>query len=192
MVGNKSSNHRFASNRLMQLYMPMLIKFRFILRDFLLILSLYVSCILTVSAHPFHTTLTEIEYNPDTSQLEIAIKFKITDLEESLGSRSDENQPLDNSEEAMHELLTYINNQLRLTASDKPVILEWQGKDAAINTVWVFLSAPVEGCKVSVNNRLLVDNYPQQLNNLVQIKSGSRKSYQLHRNQTHQLLDFCE
>jgi hypothetical protein len=146
------------------------------------ILSLaLVGCALTassVSAHKFHTSFTEAEYNEKEGSLQITLRTFPDDLENILGRRSGKKSVrLDRKKEAEPLLAAYLQEVFQLkNAKGEIVKLSWVGMDAGVDSVWLYFEAPLPGgvTGAKLRNQFLCDLYDDQVN-LVNIKHGDEK-----------------
>ena len=149
------------------------------------ILSLaLVACALTapriappVSAHKFHTSFTEANYNAKEGTLEITLRTFPDDLENILSKRSGKSVRLDQKKEAEPLLIAYLQETFQLKdAKGVTVKLAWVGIDAGVDSAWLYFEALMpEGCAgARLRNQFLFDLYDDQIN-LVNIKHGDKK-----------------
>lgn len=149
---------------------------------------LWLLCTTVAHAHPFHTSLTELEYSAQNKTIEIAIKLTIVDLETELSSLLAKNIVMDGNPENDALILDYIQSHFRLTpvhsigieqAGDH-AILQWVGKQLEISHMWVYLTASVDEAKqVTLDNRLLLKNASEQINTVVVLNDGKREAHHL-------------
>ncbi len=148
-------------------------------------------------AHPFHTSLTEIEYNADQQILEIAIRLSPGDLEDALSAFFGSSVVLDGSSDNDSVIFAYIKQKLAVypadsKAGDDPhsLSLQWVGKQLDIKSIWIFLTAPTAEQVIKLDNRLLLTLNAQQMNTLSVIRQGKKSSHQLTRNNTSLVINF--
>lgn len=138
------------------------------------------SCLISVAtAHPFHVSVTEAEWNADTKRLEVAIRLSAEDLEAALNERAENKIALDDTETSDEAVQAYLKESfiVRRTEKDDPLELEWVGKEVTTKAAWLYfeLAAPdgVEGFELT--NRVLFDAEESQINT-VNVKSQGRKA----------------
>ncbi len=94
------------------------------------------------SAHPFHTTTAEMEFNSVTGRFEVALKIPAVDFEHMVRSgagleKSRDTAAIQASNIAAHEgqqhlakhAARYIDKQFTVTVAGKPCRLEWVGTE---------------------------------------------------------------
>jgi len=69
---------------------------------------------LTRGAHPFHVSVAEAKWNPDTGRLEVSIKCHPIDLENALRLKTKEKIDLDHTENIDELLAEYVRNHFRI------------------------------------------------------------------------------
>lgn len=148
-------------------------------------------------AHPFHTSLTEIEYNPDSQQLEISVRLAVTDLEEALSAGAGQTVVLDDSPAVKSLVMDYLRNKLRLFSAKpspqgvaRPLPLQWVGQQLEINSLWVFVTVPAPMRTLRLDNALLLEMHPQQINTVTVLHDGKKQSHQLTAGNTSLALVF--
>lgn len=65
-------------------------------------------------AHPFHVSVAEAKWNPETGRLEVSIKCHPIDLENALRLKTKEKVDLDNTENIDELLAEYVRNHFRI------------------------------------------------------------------------------
>lgn len=163
-------------------------------------LSLLVLCLFLSGAghaHPFHTSLTEIEYNTDDHVLEVAVKLTPVDLEEALSAYSGRTIVIDGTDEGDAVIHEYLQYRLRFYSARpapqgvaRPLPLQWVGRQLGVNAVWVFLTVPVSELRLRMDNRLLTEIYPQQVNTISILRNGKKQTHQLTTNNASLALVF--
>lgn len=134
---------------------------------------------LPASAHPFHITLAEAEYNAETGKLEVALRiYHPTDLEEALSRRAGRRINLEKTEGADDLIMQYLRENFVIEPpGGKPAPLEWVGKEVSLKTAWLYFEVPLPGGPegVAFRNRLLFDVERDQSNTIV-FKQGERRA----------------
>ncbi|MDT7541447.1 MAG: hypothetical protein QOE33_1351 [Acidobacteriota bacterium] len=154
-------------------------------RGRIIVLSLVVaaafSCVSSprrASAHKFHTSFTEADYNAETKSLEVTLRTFPDDLANVIRKREGQTVSLDDKKAFGERALAYLQDSFRLkNAKGEAVKLSWVGMDAGVDSAWLYFEAPlpegIEGTRLS--QQFLCDLYDDQLN-LVNVKSGARKT----------------
>lgn len=162
--------------------------------------SLLLLCLLMSGAgqaHPFHTSLTEAEYNAETQSLELAIKLAPVDLEETLSAYSGSKVVIGDADKNDALIHQYLQRKLRFYSNRPspqgvvtPLPLQWVGKQLEINSIWVFLTVSTPETRVRLNNQLLLEIYPQQINTVSILREGKKQTQQLTADHTSLVLNF--
>jgi len=145
-------------------------------------------------AHPFHTSLMEIEYNPNNSQLEIAIKLDLVDLEEALTAFSGAQSVLSDDQQSDAVIFNYLQQKLAFYNANadhsKLLPLQWVGKQLELKVAWVYLTVSAPQAQIKLVNRLLLGISSQQLNTVSLIQQGKKQTHQLSRGNSSLIMDF--
>lgn len=126
-----------------------------------------------VRAHDFHSSFAVVERRPDAAVFEISIRVFADDLESALSARAGTPVRIDvtgNLDRLIHD---YLSAAFEIVAADgRPKPLTWVGKEARVDSVWVYVEAPAEPLAgLQLRNRVLQDQFGDQVN-LVQVKDG--------------------
>ncbi len=165
-----------------------------------LLLLAFICCLLLSGAglaHPFHTSLTEIEYNAKDQNLELAIKLAPVDLEEALSAYSGSKVVIVDTEQSDALIHEYLQRKLRFYSNRPtpqgavtPLRLDWVGKQLDVNVIWVFLTVPVSETRLRLDNQILLEIYRQQINTVSILHEGKKQTQQLTGSNTSLILSF--
>jgi hypothetical protein len=130
-----------------------------------------------VSAHKFHTSFAEADYNAETKSLEITLRTFPDDLENAIRKRGGKRVSPDDKKAFGAQVFAYLQEAFQVkTAKGEAAKLSWVGMDAGVDSAWLYFEAAlpegVEGAQLS--QQFLCDLYDDQIN-LVSVKSGGRK-----------------
>src|SRR3954462_15725120 len=120
-------------------------------------------------AHPLHSTLVEIEYQPESKSAVIRVRAFSDDLTAAVAVASD-------SSASDSALSGYIRGTLALVDSAKrPIPLRWQGAQQTGDMMLLQLRARLEGglSHAGVLSALLWERFPDQVN-IVRASYGGR------------------
>lgn len=128
-------------------------------------------------AHDFHASFAIIERSADASILEISVRVFADDLEDALSAREGRPVKFDVTTDIDRLISDYMTTTLELRTQDgraKPCT--WVGKEARIDSVWIYLETPAEDlARLQVRSRVLHERFADQVN-LVQVKDGRRQT----------------
>ncbi|MBX7221873.1 MAG: hypothetical protein K1Y36_18110 [Blastocatellia bacterium] len=141
-------------------------------------LDLPPACSATVSAHKFHASFTQMEFNRQEKSVEIAIRLFSDDFTEILSRRAGKHISLDVSKEAEKAAFAYVSEKLEIKnrqgVSLKPV---WVGMEPQVDTTWVYLEIPLaDGFSgATIRNQLFFDLFEDQTN-VIGFKESTKKA----------------
>ncbi|MDF1574296.1 MAG: hypothetical protein P1P86_03785 [Bacteroidales bacterium] len=138
--------------------------------------------------HEFYVSLTEIRYNPHTERFEVSMRIFPDDLDRALLERSGLHTHL--ATELEHSfadslLSLYILEDFALEVNGEKLSLNYLGKEPESDAIWCYLessrvSAPET---ITVQNAILMEYFPDQLN-MIQVYLGKwNKGLMLDRDQ---------
>jgi len=129
--------------------------------------------------HDFHTSLTEINFNPKTGSLELSVRVFTDDLELTLTNFNKGKLVKIEDPEAMVDPLIeqYIRKNLALISPDKEVKFgKFYGKEKEADATWIYLE--IFDCKqlknFTIYNTIMQEMFEDQTN-LVNIIYPSQK-----------------
>jgi hypothetical protein len=151
---------------------------------YILSLALVVACGLSLarvlpvaSAHKFHTSFAEADYNAQEASLQITLRTFPDDLEAVLGKRRGKAVRLDQKKETEPLLIAYLQESFQLkNAKGETLKLSWVGIDAGVDSAWLYFEAPMPAgfAGTQLRNEFLFDLYEDQIN-LVNVKQDDKK-----------------
>ncbi|WP_229364550.1 DUF6702 family protein [Fibrella aestuarina] len=148
-------------------------------------------CFLLVSlvafvAHPFHTSLTQIQYDAKNQAFEVSFRVFTDDLETALTKENNGNKI--HLQDQKHDRLIekYIRKQFIIAdAQRKPKVLTYIGYEPEGDAQWIYFELPgqsPDGLKnVVIKHTLLMDLFDDQVN-LVNLQSSQQKKTIVFRN----------
>jgi len=134
------------------------------------------------SAHKFHTSFTEANYNAQAGSLEVTLRTFPDDLEAAVRRRApverEDSPAKDRQKEFQERVAAYVAETFLLrTEKGEPIKISWVGMDAGVDSAWLYFEAPLpagaDGLRLS--NRLLFDLFDDQIN-LVNLKTQGRRT----------------
>lgn len=138
--------------------------------------------------HEFYVSITEIRYNAGSERFEISIRLFPDDLDRALLHRSGIHAQL--ATELEHKkadslLMAYLMEDFSLKVNGFMLELDYLGKEVESNAIWCYLeSSRIEAPKaISVQNKILTEYFPDQVN-IIQVYQGTwNKGLMLDRHQ---------
>jgi hypothetical protein len=134
-----------------------------------------------VDGHPNHDAVAEVDWNPESKSLEVAMRVTPHELERALSDNEGRAVDLD-EEKSLPVLKAYIEANVRLlNAEGKPVKLSWVGAEIKVRSAWVYFEFPIGkptpiGCKIS--NTIFFERHEDQKNTVaLKLKSGEPRTF---------------
>ncbi|MCH2202037.1 MAG: hypothetical protein MK102_08705 [Fuerstiella sp.] len=115
---------------------------------FLVLILLVAVWSTNADAHPGHTQLTEVEWNPASARFEVAMKLDAAALEDSMSLQFGKHFRLEASEEVDKKLAKWMLDHFRITFSDfsRDGHLRWVGHELQRQSAWLYFEyIPVRG-----------------------------------------------
>ena len=128
-------------------------------------------CILIFSGfkHPFYLSVTELKFNAAEQRIQGSVKIFVNDLEASLKTIHKKPVDLINIKDTLTTqriLQNYLSSHLSIQVNGKFIDYQQIGFEREQETIWLFIESSV--CetpkKVSIQNSILYDQLPQQMN----------------------------
>ncbi|SRX54107.1 DUF6702 family protein [Aequorivita sp. CIP111184] len=161
----------------------------------ILLLLLIFPLISAAPVHKFYVSITKIEYVKEKSSLQIITKIFIDDIEDALQQRYNASISLDTkkeTKEADEDLKNYILQKINIKVNGKSVVLDYIGKEYDTDMVVAYIEVKdVKELKtIEIENKVLMDMFPEQ-QNIIHLKTlKSRRSLILDRDEPKGKLDF--
>jgi hypothetical protein len=145
------------------------------------------------SAHKFHTSFAEADYDAATKALQITLRTFPDDLETALRRRGGGRVSPDDKKAFGAQVFAYLQETFRVrTAKGEAAKLSWVGMDAGVDSAWLYFEASLpEGVGgAQLNQQFLCDLYDDQIN-LVNVKAaGKRVELRFERGGEFKVIDF--
>lgn len=142
-------------------------------------LSIIFSILLSGITHPLYISMTEVEYNSNTQNLEISVRIFTDDFESVLRkdalSKIDLSHPTD-KKSINEQVKNYILHHLSIIADGKALGMQYVGYEINEESTWVYFETPIEKGPnmLSMQNKILYDFSTTQIN-LVHVKIGKNE-----------------
>ena len=142
------------------------------------------------SAHDFHASLTEAQYNPQTRSLEVSLRVFTDDLEKALDNLYPNQEPF-RLQEANLYLAGYLKKHFRVaTPTGELLPLQYVGQEVATDVTWLYFEFPCgEQIPAQVTNSVFTELYDDQKNLVNLAYQGEKHSYVLTKGETVALLE---
>jgi actin-like ATPase involved in cell morphogenesis len=149
------------------------------LKKFTVLLSILFIALVPLKAHEYHVSIINIEYNSDSSSLEIAIKVFTEDIETALDKEFDTSSYFGSEKqiEIADSLVgAFLRNHLKLTIDSTDLNLHYLGNEVEEDATWSYLEVSgISDLKnIDIQCDLLVDVLHHQ-SNLINVSSGEKK-----------------
>ncbi len=131
--------------------------------------------------HAFHTSITEMRYNPKTKAFEISLRVFTDDLEKTL-SINNQNKKfvIENTDKNDPFIEQYVRKHfVIITPKNQKLIYQYVGKEKEGDATWIYLEMPVnESIRGSkIQNSVLMDVFDDQTNIVNIFMNNEKKSY---------------
>ena len=149
--------------------------------------------------HPMAVSLAEIEYNPKTESLEVALRLFPEAWDRALARfrREAKEGAADRSDEEW--MTAYLEANLRVweeplpgTKSKPRVSYRWVGQEEERGAVWIYFEIPWKGPidRLMVRSTILFDIFPEQLNTVMVLRGDRQATCSLHHRQPEQRAEW--
>ncbi len=131
-----------------------------------------------VRSHPFHASIAEAEWKPESKTLEVALWAHPADLEKALRRMTKKRIDLDKTKNVDALIQRYLSQVLIFKEKNKAVKLKWVGKEITIKAAWLYFEVPLsnglEGVKIT--HQLFHELLEDQVNTITfRIRKPSRR-----------------
>lgn len=93
-------------------------------------------------AHPFHASTTEVEWNPNSRRFEVAMRLRISDVEDALSAQQNTRISLESHPQADKLLQQYIGRKFEVMfEGDRGCHVRWVGMEPELHDVWLYFEA---------------------------------------------------
>ena len=139
-----------------------------------------ISILYTSRMHPLYISITQISYNTQGKNAEIAIKVFADDLEKAItAANNGKFLHLNTKQEVANTdvlIQNYLLKSFKIKINGKAANLKWVGKEYETDdAVWCYFEVPSRSIKtIAVHNTIFTEIYPKQ-NNIVQVQTAKGK-----------------
>ena len=143
---------------------------------------LFLLLVTPAQTHDYHTSLTEVRYNPKSKTLEVAVKIFTDDLEKALTEKNKTKIILDKSDKSESYAAAYVKEKLLIRNAKGAVIsLKYIGREAENDVSWIYLESGeitvADQKKLTIQNNLLTEIFNDQMNILTLQIPGKKSSF---------------
>jgi hypothetical protein len=131
--------------------------------------------------HAFHTSITEMRYNPKEKTFEISLRVFTDDLEKTL-SVNNQNKKfvIENTDKNDPFIEQYVRKHFVVTTpKNQKLNYQFVGKEKEGDATWIYLemtvNEPIKGSKIQ--NDVLIDMFDDQTNIVNIFVNNDKKSY---------------
>ena len=139
------------------------------------------SSFLLLSKHAFHTSITEMRYNPKERSFEISLRVFTDDLEKTLSANNQNKKfVIENTDKNDSFIEQYVRKHFVITTpKNQKSIYQYVGKEKEGDATWIYLEMPInESLKGSkIQNSVLMDSFDDQTNIVNIFLNNDKKSY---------------
>lgn len=147
-----------------------------------LILYLWVAIVPSEKRHDFHSSLTEINYNPKSEALEVTMRVFTDDFEKALTTQN-EGKPIRlerNTEATSQHIERYLRKHFALISPTKQVkTFSYIGSETELDATWLYFELP--DCKsikgYTLYNVVMLELFDDQTNLVNVILGDQRRSF---------------
>jgi hypothetical protein len=129
-----------------------------------------------LSAHPIHTTMTQVTVSRVARGYEVELRVRafVDDFSAAVATAGGRVPPKDSSF-AVRDAAAYLNQTVRLYEGRSPVKLEWCGMRREKDVVWLCLktASPISNRQLALSQRMHMTLYDDQVN-VVKVNDGGR------------------
>jgi len=146
------------------------------------VLAIILPVLLSVNAHKFYVSVTEVEYVKEKKSVQIISRIFIDDLENALRQRYEKRltfAPKNEAEEVEAYLERYLKDKITIKINDKTADFKFIGKEYDNDIVFCYLEVvDVKEIKsFQISNKVLFDSFDDQ-QNIVKLKiNNESKSF---------------
>lgn len=114
------------------------------------------------TAHPSHSSMTEIEWNATSQRFEVAMRLSISDLEDAISVRQNRRFRLEANSDTARLVQQYLKDQFAVTSDEgHDCRLHWVGMELELHDAWFYFEAE----SLPSGNKVEISSLLQQANN---------------------------
>ena len=128
----------------------------------ILLLSLWAPM---AAAHPLHSQVTELEWNPDSRRYEVAMRLDAAGLEDALSARTGRRVRLEVANFDTTVLQNYLSDSFDVTqgsakqSGESSGCIHWAGLELELHSVWLYFEYEPENANANAKKRNRPDEH---------------------------------
>ncbi len=155
-------------------------------RNLVMSTALVAMFVSTIAAHEYHASTAEVEHNPESCRVEVALQVIPEDLEAALSRDAGQAGWLDKTGHVDQQIGAYLSAHFRVvgpSGESQPIV--WVGKEVSHRAAWLYFEIPVEenatekATSRTLENRILLDLEPGQINTVLFRNGEHRETWTL-------------
>lgn len=103
-----------------------------------LAICLAFTCSMSLAAHPYHVSLTEIEWNSKSGCFEVAVCLWPSDLEKALSQQEQQLIDLDKAKNLDDVIAKYVRKNFVCSKGDEKTVMRWVGFETNNKQTWIY------------------------------------------------------
>ena len=158
--------------------------------------TVFAFCLLSLSAHEYHASVTNMQYDPKERVFEVSVRMFTDDLEKTLTKENDGQRVIfEKKYEKNNDLLLekYVRKHFAIQNSQKQrKPFNYVGHETEAEAQWIYLELPYpEPFRgVTLQQSVLLDMFDDQVNLLTVNYNEQKKTFLFKKNQTVQEISF--
>ncbi|WP_417734450.1 DUF6702 family protein [Rosistilla oblonga] len=149
--------------------------------------------LLSMLMHPFHVSLAEGEWNPQSERFEIAIRLEPRDFQLALSKHAGKRIDLETTDrdQLQAAIMAYVKAKfVAVDGQDRPAQWHWVGMENETKYVWVYLELQPNAAsrELRISHRMLHEVAPTQVNTLLLVGADEKQTLRFTKAQPTQTL----
>lgn len=148
-----------------------------------------------ITAHDFHVSLTEVNFNAKAKTFEVSVRLFTDDLDKALELDGISSAKLVSGQPTLSldkQLAFYLSKHFQLKVDDRPLSFTFIGLENQLDATWCHLefAAPAMFTSITVSNSCLMEVYNDQTNMVTCTVNGKNKSMILQKGASEKKVSF--
>ena len=160
-----------------------------------ILILLLIPLLMGSTTHKFYVSITKLEFIEEQRSIQIISKIFIDDIEQTLQERYDPKVSLATEKETEKDiemLKDYIFKKLKIRVNGTPASMTYIGKEYDIDIMKIYIEVEdiSEVRSLEIENKILMDNFPEQQNIIHYKNNKIRKNLILDLSNPNGVLNF--